>query len=237
MILLAFPQARVALDFGRAISSAVGVGGWIIGVALVAVGVGLLASRSSERSEVQVLLALVVSAVSAIAMAATVRSGSGGAMGGAIGPHLASLIGVPATLVALAALGLAGLIVGLEISPSRLSALAFMRMGGAASQVFASTGSQQKAAHANGDIRDLASREHQRSGTAVIALPDTDGPKLEAEETAPEPFQRIFEGLDELEPDPLATEPAAQAVEIGGVPVASESPLLVEELVEPIDEL
>ncbi|MFZ0996310.1 MAG: DNA translocase FtsK [Candidatus Dormiibacterota bacterium] len=238
IILLAFPQARVALDFGRAISSAVGVGGWIIGVALVAVGVGLLVSRSSERSEVQVLIALVVSAVSAIAMAATVHSGSGGALGGAIGPHLASLIGVPATLVALAALGLAGLIVGLEIYPSRLSALAFRGMGGAAAQVLASTGSQQKAAHANGSSHSLASHEPERPGTALIAIPGaTDGPELESEETAPEPFQRIFEGLDELEPDPLAIEAAAEAVEIGGVPVIAGSQPVVEELADAFDEL
>jgi DNA segregation ATPase FtsK/SpoIIIE, S-DNA-T family len=237
MILLAFPQARVALDFGRAVSSAVGVGGWIIGVALVAVGVGLLASRTSERSEVQVLIALVVSAVSAIAMAATVRSGSGGALGGAIGPHLASLIGVPATLVALAALGLAGLIVGLEIYPSRLSALAFRSMGDAANQVFTSTSSQQKAAHANGSSHGLGSHEPESSRGALIALPETNGPDLQSEEAAPEPFQRIFEGLDELEPDLLAIEAAAEAVEIGGVPVVAEPPLVVEELAEAIDEL
>ena len=215
MLLLTFPQAKLALDFGRAVAAAVGVGGWVIGVALVAGGVGMLASRTSERSGAQVLTALVVSAVAAIAMAATVRAGSGGALGRSIGPHLASVIGTPATLVALAAVALAGLIVGLEIYPSRISALAVTRLGDAASRAFAPTASRQPSA--------------RPSGTTPLGMADqlpdlasANDPAISGEEVVPEPFQRIFEGLDELEVDPVAIEAATAAVELEGTPVVAE---------------
>ncbi|HVB14068.1 MAG TPA: DNA translocase FtsK [Candidatus Dormibacteraeota bacterium] len=216
MILLAFPQARVAFDFGRAIASAVGVGGWIIGVALVAGGVGLLASRTSERSGGQVLIALIVSSVAAIAMAATVHVGSGGALGEAIGPRLASWIGAPATLVALAGLALAGLIVGLEIYPSRVSALALGRMGGAASRAFARTDSTRAGAHPSSPM------PHAQLGGGLPDLTDSDDPNPGDDGVAPEAFQRIFEGLDELDPDPVAVAAAPEAVEVGGTPVPAE---------------
>ncbi|HVC22210.1 MAG TPA: DNA translocase FtsK [Candidatus Dormibacteraeota bacterium] len=222
VILLAFPQAKIAFDFGRAISDAVGIGGWIIGVGLLAGGVGMLASRTSERSGGQVLLALVVSAVSAISMAATVQHGSGGALGAAIGPRLADLVGAPPTLVALAALALAGLIVGLEIYPSRLSVRAFGQLGDAASRAFAGDGSTMVRGRvattpASGD-------GHGTRGGEPPPFADTEDPAPAPDEVAPEAFQRIFEGLEELEPDPIAVEAAAEAVEVGGSPVAPSAP-------------
>jgi S-DNA-T family DNA segregation ATPase FtsK/SpoIIIE len=217
MILLGFPQAKVALDFGRDISSAVGVGGWIIGIALVAGGLGLLASRGSDRSGAQVLIALVVSAVAAISMAATVHSGSGGALGRAIGPHLVHAVGAPATLVALAAVALAGLIVGLEIYPSRISAGALARVGVVTGRLFG--------------LGDRARSEGMPPAQALAVFPDMGAARkqFEAEtrapasaavpKTPPESFQRIFEGLDEGGPDRLGSGPSAEAVELAGTPV------------------
>jgi S-DNA-T family DNA segregation ATPase FtsK/SpoIIIE len=233
MILLAFPQAKVAFDFGRAISSAVGVGGWIMGVALVAGGVGMLASRTSERSGGQVLVALVVSAIAAISMAATVHAGSGGALGRAIGPRLASWVGAPATLVALAGLALAGLIVGLEIYPSRLSARALTRMGDAASRAFAATDSQRSAARSS---THSSAAPHAQLGGVLPTLTDPEGPRVGEDEPAPEAFQRIFEGLGEEEPDPIAIEAAAEAVEVGGTPIAAVEPALGPESSDEVDD-
>jgi S-DNA-T family DNA segregation ATPase FtsK/SpoIIIE len=218
MILLAFPQAKVAFDFGRGIASAVGVGGWIIGAALVVGGVGLLASRTSERSGGQVLTALGVSALAAITMAATVHAGSGGALGGAIGPQLASWVGTPATLVALAGLALAGLIVGLEIYPSRLSALALSRMGDAASRAFSPTDLGRTSARPS-SLPTTAPRAHL--GGALPALPETEDSSLGDDEPAPEAFQRIFEGLDEEGPHPIASQATAEGLEVGGTPVTA----------------
>ena len=233
MILLAFPQAKIAFDFGRAIGDAVGIGGWIIGVGLLAGGVGMLAARTSERSGGQVLVALVVSAVSAIAMAATVQHGSGGALGGAIGPRLGDLVGAPATLVALAALALAGLIVGLEIYPSRLSVRAFGQLGDAASRAFASDGP------APGRSRIATTpggNGHDRAGGLTPESVETDDPGPGQEEVAPEAFQRIFEGLEDQEPDPIAIEAASEAVEVGGSPVAPVKPALTPEATDELDE-
>ena len=233
MILLAFPQAPVAFDFGRAIAAAVGVGGWILGVALVAGGVGMLASRTSERSGGQVLMALVVSAVAAISMAATVQAGSGGVLGRAIGPRLASWVGTPATLVALAGLALAGLIVGLEIYPSRLSALVFAHMGDAASRAFAPSASARSGARPSAT---LASAVHAQLGGSVPALTEPEDPSVGNDEVAPEAFQRMFEGLDELGADPLAIEVAAEAVEVGGTPVPPPDPSPIPDHSEELDE-
>jgi S-DNA-T family DNA segregation ATPase FtsK/SpoIIIE len=231
MILLAVPQAKVALDFGRAISSAVGVGGWIVGVALVAGGVGLLASRSSERSGVQVLVALVISAVAAISMAAIVHSGSGGALGRAIGPHLVQLVGAPPTLVALAAVALAGLIVGLEIYPSRISALAFTRMGEATSKVFGAT------APARPPAREVSVFPEMGGGRREL---ETEAPPPEGaagQQMAPEPFQRIFEGLDEIAAGRVAAGSAAEAVELAGTPVGKTPVSGIADDAEELDEL
>ena len=236
MILLAFPQARIALDFGRAISDGVGVGGWIIGVALVAGGVGMLASHSSQRSGGQVLAALAVSSVAAISMAATVRSGSGGALGGAIGPHLAGWVGAAATLVALAAVALAGLIVSLELSPSRLSVRALSRVGAATAKVFGSEGparlSGKPSALGPREIGELAELGHKG---ASVNPSGANGPG--GEEAAPESFQRIFEGLDELETDPVAVEAAAEAVELTGTPVVAEAPANLGPVLDEVDDL
>ncbi|MGA9920728.1 MAG: DNA translocase FtsK [Candidatus Dormiibacterota bacterium] len=233
MILLAFPQAKVAFDFGRAIQSAVGVGGWIIGVALVAGGVGMLASRTSERSGGQVMVALITSAVSAIAMASTVHPGGGGALGGAIGPRLASWVGAPATLVALAGLALAGLIVGLEIYPSRLSARALSRIGEAASKAFTANGSSRPGSRPS---PALATAPHAQLGGLLPVLPAGADQSLGEDEAAPEAFQRIFEGLENEEPTPIAPEAAAEAVEVGGTPVTSAGLVVVGDTSDELDD-
>ncbi len=233
VILLAFPQASIALDFGRAISSSVGVGGWVIGVALLAGGVGMLASRTSERSGGQVLVALVVSAMAAISMAATVHAGSGGVLGAAIGPRLASWIGAPATLVALAGVALAGLIVGLEIYPSKVSAVALAHMGDAASRAFSPT---IRARSRITPLTELNSGPRAQLGGALPNAPNPAGPAIGNPEMAPEAFQRIFEGLGEEEPDPIAVEAAAEAVEITGTPIVAAEPEIAPELSDDVDE-
>ncbi|MGH7705836.1 MAG: DNA translocase FtsK [Candidatus Dormibacteria bacterium] len=218
MILLAFPQAKVAFDFGQAISSLVGVGGWIIGVALVAGGVATLASGAAERGGGgQVITSLGISTVAAISVAATVRSGSGGALGAAIGPRLAAFVGTPATLIALAGVAVAGLIVGLEIYPSRISARVWTRMEDAASRVFAPRpGMAPRGAGAT-----LPPAVHPGGGEGGSSPPS---PRDEPEEVAPDAFQRIFEGLEEPEVDPLAVEAAAEAVQVAGTPVTPAVP-------------
>ena len=233
MILLAFPQAKVAFDFGRGIQSAVGVGGWIIGVALVAGGVGMLASRTTERSGGQVMVALIVSAVAAISMAATVHPGGGGAIGEAIGPRLASWVGAPATLVALSGLALAGLIVGLEVYPSRLSARALTRMGDAAARAFSATGSSRSSSRPS---PALSTAPHAQLGGLLPVLPVPADQSLGEDESAPEAFQRIFEGLDHDEPDPIALEVAADAVEVGGTPVAAAGVAVVADTSDELDD-
>ncbi|HVC39950.1 MAG TPA: DNA translocase FtsK [Candidatus Dormibacteraeota bacterium] len=231
MILLAFPQAKLAFDFGHVIGAGVGVGGWIIGVSLVAAGLGMLASRTSERSGGQVLLALVVSAIAAISMAATVHAGSGGALGAAIGPRMSSLIGAPATLVALAGLALAGLIIGLEIYPSRVSALALNRMGDAASKAFTGTPTLGSSGRAG-----LAPAARAQLGGAAPLPGDHSDPGAAEEELAPEAFQRIFEGLDEVEVDPIAEAAAAEAVEVEGTPVVAVAPLPIATEMQELDD-
>ncbi len=208
LILLAFPQAQLAADFAHGVFAAVGVGGWFVGLALAGGGVGMLAAKDAQRGEGQVVLALILSAVAAISMAAVVRTGSGGALGRAIGPHLALWIGAPATLVALAAVALAGLVVGLELMPSRLSVL----LASGLSTVGRGLLAPSRSASA-----------HMPSARAPQPVP-LPGPVLPEELEgsaadeggvgAPEPFQRIFEGLEELETEPAP--PRGEGVQVAG---------------------
>ncbi len=219
LIVLSFPQAPAALALGHWAWRAVGVGGWIVGVALVVGGIGMFTSRSSERSAAQVLLALLISALSAISMAATVRAGSGGAVGRLLGPHLAALVGVPATLVALGAVALAGLIVGLEIYPSRISAGLWQRAAEAGTTLF---GGAQSAA-ARSPRRPLASlplpapEEAPRSPEA--------GPAATPPSQPPEAFQRIFEDLENEGPDGPDEGPGEEPVVLAGTPVSTPAPV------------
>ncbi|MGH7639535.1 MAG: DNA translocase FtsK [Candidatus Dormibacteria bacterium] len=218
MVLLAFPQAPVALDFGRAVGAVVGVGGWIIGVALLAGGVAMLASRTAERRGGQVVGALSCSTVAAIAIAATVHQGSGGALGAGIGPRLASWIGAPATVIALTGVGLAGLIVGLEIYPSRISASIWGRLEEGAGRVFSADGQRPRSRAAT----PLSPAPSGFGPGATEQLPRSTPEPRPASPAVADPFQRIFEDLEPPdEVDPLAVEAAAEAVQVAGTPVES----------------
>ena len=214
IILLGFPQAPVAHEFARALAVGIGIGGWIVGLALVAGGVALLASRGGERSIGQVLLAVAISALAAISMAAVVSAGQGGLVGRVIGVRIASWIGAPATLVGLGAIGLAGLVVGLGVSPARGSAIA--------------AGGVRRALEILFTVRARAtppSRPLVGDGGESASLPAARNPSLlaapvEAEAaTAPEVFERIFE---ELEAPSEVTPPPAPVLEVAGALAAAE---------------
>ncbi len=217
IILLGFPQAPVAHEFAHALAAGVGIGGWIVGLALVAGGVGLLASRGGERSAGQVLLAVAISAVSAISMAAVVSSGQGGMVGRAIGVRIAAWIGAPAALVALGAVGLGGLVVGLGLSPARASAGAASTLRRGLALLFTArqrSGSPPGAtAKVRADSADFPVARNPSLMTAPAAVvPD-------APPTPPEVFERIFEDLE----GPIEAPPPVPAVlEVAGALAVAE---------------
>ena len=218
LILLGFPQAPVAHEFARALSAGIGIGGWIVGVSLVVGGIALLASREAERSAGQVLLAVAISALAAISMAAVVRAGQGGVVGRMIGVHIASLVGAPAALVALGAIGLAGLVVGLGLSPARGSAVAAGAVRRGLEVLFtvrakaSPSPKQLAAARVGGDQPALPEARN------LSLLPDPAAVAAVADPAiAPEVFERIFEALDEA---PEADHPPV--LELAGTLAAAE---------------
>ncbi len=198
VILLGFPQAPVAHAFARAVSAAVGIGGWIVGLALIGAGLAMLASRGPRRSLGTVLLALSVSCLAAISMAAIAGASYGGAVGRAIGPRAAAVVGAPAMLVALGALGLAGLVLALDLAPSRISGSALRGVSRLLGPLFAPSA---PAARASLPAPATAPLDLQ------LAVPEPEAPPVDGPVLPPEPFQRIFEEL-EVEEEPTST-PAA----------------------------
>jgi S-DNA-T family DNA segregation ATPase FtsK/SpoIIIE len=232
VILLGFPQVPVAHEFAHAMSTGIGIGGWIIGLALVAGGVTMLAIHGAERSVGQVLIALAVTAAAAISMAAVASAHAGGVLGRAIGIHLADFVGAPAALVALGAIGLAGLVIGLELSPSRVSAAVGSALRDSLSGLFAARANDTAARHvgnAGPGRTDLLGSQ--------IAEPTFSGPSREEPNpsVAPEPFQRIFEALEDVEDEAVIVPPAVPTLEVPGAlaRIPSEFPVQVEgELVD-----
>ena len=195
VILLGFPQAPFAHAFARAVSAGVGIGGWIVGLALIGAGLAMLASRGPRRSLGTVLAALTVSCLAAIAMAAVSGAGYGGALGRAIGPRAATVVGAPATLVALAALGLAGLVVALDLAPSRISGAALLGASRLLGSLFASAAPAPVASLPTPAPTPL---------DLQLGVPESEGPAVDGPVLPPEPFQRIFEEL-EVEAEPAST--------------------------------
>ncbi len=195
VILLGFPQAPFAHAFARAVSAAVGIGGWIVGLALIGAGLAMLASRGPRRSLGTVLAALTVSCLAAISMAAVSGASYGGAVGRAIGPRAAMVVGAPATLVALGALGLAGLVVALDLAPSRISGAALRGASRFLGSLFAP-----------GAPAPVASLPAPAPTPLDLQLtvPEPEGPPVDSPVLPPEPFQRIFEEL-EVESEPTGT--------------------------------
>jgi S-DNA-T family DNA segregation ATPase FtsK/SpoIIIE len=227
VILLGFPQVPVAHEFAHAMSTGLGIGGWIIGLALVAGGVTMLASRGAERSVGQVLIALAVTAVAAISMAAVASARGGGVLGRAIGIHLADFVGAPAALVALGAIGLAGLVVGLELSPSRVSAAVGSALRDSLSGLFAPRANDTAARHAG--LPGLGRAE--LLGSQITEAPFSSPSREESSlAVAPEPFQRIFEALEDVEDVAATVPPAVPTLEVPGAlaGIASELPVPVE---------
>jgi S-DNA-T family DNA segregation ATPase FtsK/SpoIIIE len=192
VILLGFPQAPFAHAFARAASAAVGIGGWIVGLALIGAGLAMLASRGPRRSLGTVLAALTVSCLAAISMAAVSGAGYGGAVGRAIGLHAAAVVGAPATVVALGALGLAGLVVALDLAPSRISGAALLGASRILGSMFAPGAPAQVASPPIPAPTQL---------DLQLGVPEPEGPAVDGPVLPPEPFQRIFEEL-EVESEP-----------------------------------
>jgi S-DNA-T family DNA segregation ATPase FtsK/SpoIIIE len=219
-------------------SDGLGIGGWIIGLALVAGGVTLLANRGAERSVGQVLIAVTITPAAAISMAAITSGAEGGVLGRTIGTHLAELVGAPAALVALGAIGLAGLVVGLELSPSRISAAVGAAATASLSRLFSPRQQETGARHPE-SVSRAATELH---GTA-IPVPTFSSP-VEADPNPslpPEPFQRIFEALEEVAEDELegAAPAAVPMLELPGAVASTPAalhPPIEGELVEQDEE-
>ncbi len=216
IILLGFPQAPVAREFSALLSRVVGIGGWIVGLALVAGGLTLLLSKGAERSTGQVLVALAVSALSAISMAAVALSSDGGMVGRAVGLHLAAFIGGPAALVALGALAVAGLVAGLGVSLSRTAEVVRESVGAGVAALF--TPRQPRSGSLRPSTASAAGRDANSIAVAAThpkAEFQPSGPQL-----PPEPFQRIFEALeDEEEGSVPAITPPIAPIELPGLAV------------------
>ncbi len=206
VLLLGFPQAPLAHAFARMVSSAVGIGGWIVGLALVGAGLATLASRGPGRSLGAVLAALTVSCLAAISMAAVAGGRYGGALGRAIGPRTAAVAGAPATLVALGALGLAGLVLALDLAPSRISGAILNRARVLLGSLFTPAPPRARSPVPPASTPPL---EVALDNSAPEVVPGAGmGPAV-----PPEPFQRIFEELEaEIASPPAGPLAAAPAV-------------------------
>jgi len=209
VILLGFPQAPVAHEFARALAAGIGIGGWIAGLALVAGGVALLSRRGGERSAGQVLVAVAISALSAISMAAIVSSGQGGLVGRAIGLRISDSIGAPAALVALAAVGLAGLVVGLGLSPARASELTAGAIRRGLERLFMARERPLPAPKAALQVGAGAPGAPIAQNLGLLAEP---APPLPEPVAPPEVFERIFEELE----GPVEVPPPVAALEVSG---------------------
>jgi S-DNA-T family DNA segregation ATPase FtsK/SpoIIIE len=210
IILLGFHNAPVAREFATGMSQAVGVGGWILGLALVAGGLALLTGPGAERGLGQVLAAVGVSAIAAISMAAVASAPAGGLIGREIGLHLAHLVGPAAAMVALGAVAVAGLVVGLGVSLARSGEIVVATMGAAGAALFVPREGGGKAKERGLDPRSSG------DSTPIAISPSSLPPEPSLVPAAlPEPFQRIF---DDLEPDEeeATPEPALETVTVPG---------------------
>jgi S-DNA-T family DNA segregation ATPase FtsK/SpoIIIE len=219
LLLLGFPKAPLARDFATGLSQVVGIGGWILGLALVVGGLVLISSRTAERSVGQLLVAIVVSSLAAISMAAVASASDGGMVGRALGLHVADLIGAPSALVALGAVGVAGLVVGLGLSLSRTMEVMGATLGSAGIAMFT-----PKTPIAKSKERGVVPINGAGATPMAISPGSTSGGEAKLIPAAPEPFQRIFEELDE---EDLTREvaPAPAAVQVPGALVPVPVPL------------
>jgi S-DNA-T family DNA segregation ATPase FtsK/SpoIIIE len=178
----------------------------------------------------QLLLAILVSSLAAISMAAVASAPEGGMVGRALGLHVADLIGAPSALVALGALGIAGLVVGLGLSVSRTMQIMGATLGSAGTAMFTPKTTPDKS-------KERTSIPIKGAGAPSMAISPSSmaGSDTKRNQMAPEPFQRIFEELDEEE-STRDVAPTAPAVELAGtvapipVPLSGEAtPGLTEE--------
>ena len=222
IILLGFHDAPVAREFATGMSRAVGIGGWILGLALVAGGLALLTAPRAERGLGQVLAAVAVSATAAISMAAVASAPAGGFVGREVGLHLARLVGPAAAMVALGAVAVAGLVVGLGVSLSRSGEIVVATLGAVGGALFAPrTG--------GGGGKQPVTVSHATDDPTPIAISPSSLARDDASMPAvlPEPFQRIFDDLeaDEEEAAPGVapeTVPVPEVVIPMPVPVAAD---------------
>ncbi|MHB1501857.1 MAG: FtsK/SpoIIIE family DNA translocase [Candidatus Dormibacteria bacterium] len=211
IILLGFPHAPVAREFAAGMSKAVGIGGWILGLALVAGGVALLAAPAAERSLGQVLVAIAVSATAAISMAAIASAPAGGFVGREIGLRFAALVGPAAALVALGAIGMAGLVIGLGVSLSRSASIAGETLGAAAAALFTPRSPGREPTQ-----RAFIPLPSPEPDTITISPGSLTGISAGAPIAPPEPFQRIFDGIEDVDEAVAEPEAASPTVEVPG---------------------
>ncbi len=211
IILLGFHNAPVAREFATGMSLAVGIGGWILGLGLVVAGLALLSGPGAERSLGQVLAAVAVSATAAISMAAVASAPAGGLVGREVGLHLARLVGPAAAMVALGAIAVGGLVVGLGVSLSRSGEIVVATLGAAGAALFAPRAGGR-------DVKGRVPVAPATNGSTPIAISPSTEP-IESSLTPvalPEPFQRIFDELEPDEEEVAPPEPAPGTIAVPG---------------------
>ncbi|HUY60942.1 MAG TPA: DNA translocase FtsK, partial [Candidatus Dormibacteraeota bacterium] len=197
-----------------------GLGAWLVGLLLAAVGVQELRGSRARRG-LQGAGGAAMAGTAAVGLLALVRSGSGGWLGAHVGPPLVFRIGLPATVVLLVAVAVAGLVLAVEASPSRWGARALGIAGWLARSIAPPTPSGTERVHTGlGPVEGLESRPSQRllerlASPVGAASPGRGGPPPAASDPLVT-FERLFEGLDD--------QPAA-ATAATLLPVASASPV------------
>jgi len=244
LLALLLPHAPVTAAIAHAGFGVLGVAAWWLAVVVTGVGTRVLGWHQRGRGGAAAIGLLVATAAVA-GLLGLAHGAAGGWLGARIGPPLAARMGVPVGVVVLLALGLAGLVLALELSPSRWGPAAVGAgrwLGGAFAA--APSGDGSRLARGRGDARRSvaagsppaagARPQADAAGQRSDGLVDGPGPGREPSPAAPDPadgvlsrFERVFEGLDGWDPAAVAVDDPAPGAPLrtDGVPPPPGAPL------------
>ncbi len=232
LLSLLLPGAPVTAAIARAGFGVLGLAAWWLGAVVVGVGSRVLGWHRRGRGTAAAI-GLVVATGAAAGLLGLLHGALGGWMGARLGPPVALRTGAPVAVVLLGTLGLGGLVLALELSPSRwgpramvtgrwLSGLLVAAPSDDGRRLGRSSPGDPPPATAPTGSGGRAGPRTVGAGAGSAAGPhDPDPDALGAGDTVLSRFERVFEGLDH--PEPGAGDGGAP----GGGTSAPEAPLTV----------
>ncbi|HUY97211.1 MAG TPA: DNA translocase FtsK [Verrucomicrobiae bacterium] len=234
LLSLALPHAPVTAALARVAFGLLGLAAWGLAVVVIGVASRVLGWHRRGRGAAGAI-GLVAATGAAAGLLGLVHGSPGGFVGAHLGPPLAARTGGPVGVVVLAAVGLAGLVLALDLSPSRWGPAAVGAgrwMGGAFRAAPSDDGRLRARARSS-----LAAGPRARglppppslvppaSLPAVAPVAVAKGIAGEAEVGVLSRFERVFEGLERLDDGEVVGSAVAPAITASGVPPPPGIPL------------